>query len=261
MLSEIQKSRVRVHMGVPVVGLPATGSVLGWRYNQQVGQLEYRMNNLQPIEEAQLTGTPTGVAQITGNPQIGDTVTAVIMGVPVSYTVAASDLAAPIPLQSIEQNLGNAITLAGLGYLGNYGIPPQTKPGGGNYFFTGTLIITPTNGQPFTFAMQNVGQTVPYAVQQGVAIPPSITFAETGTTSNGYIAICDYLESRIALASDLVKYQKADVVNFRMNELAERENIYTSWRQRLADIMGVPLYPMGAPPRSGGWGVNTGAIV
>jgi len=248
-------------MGIPVVGLPATGSVLGWRYNQLVGQLEYRMNNLQPIEEAQLTGNPTAVVQVTGNPVIGDVVTAVINGAPVSYTVQASDLAAPIPLQSIAQNWANAITTAGLGYLGNYGIPPKTTPGGGNYFYTGTLILTPTNGQPFTIATQNVGQTVPYVVQQGVAIPPSIVFAETGTLVNGYLGICDYLESRIALASDLVKYQKADVVNFRMNELAERDNIYTAWRQRLADFLGIPLYPMGAPPRSGGWGVNTGAIV
>ncbi len=259
MLSELLKSRVRMHLGIPALGLPQTGSMLGWRYNNEVGTLEYRMINLQPLEEAQVTGLPTAVVQITGNPQVGDRLTVTIgANAPISYTVTSADLAAQIPLQSISQNMAAAITLANQGYLGDYGIPPQTTPEGGLYFWTGTLVIVPTPANPasFTVAVTTTGNTIPYIASQGAPVPPLVTFQETGATVYGYVGICDYLESRIALAADLVKYRSATGaggggVAMRMNELAERKNIYNEWCQRLADFFGISRYPMGRPAAPG----------
>lgn len=259
MLPELTKSRIRMHLGIPAAGIPQTGSMLGWRYNPQVGTLEYRMINLQPLEEGQITGNPTAVVQITGNPQVGDRVTLTIgTNAPISYTVQASDLAVAIPLQLISQNWALAITAANQGYLGDYGIPPQTKPFEGNSFYTGTLIVTPTppGSTTFTIAVATTGNTIPYIQQQGVQLPPSVTFAETNTTVYGYVAICDYLEGRIANAADLVKYAQTKGaggagVAMRMNELAERRNIYNDWCQRLADFFGVSRYPMGRPAAPG----------
>ena len=74
---------------------------------------------------------------------------------------------------------------------------------------------------------------------------------ETSTQLNGYVAICNYLESRMAVSADLTKYAQADVVKMRPNELAERRAQYAEFRQRLADFLGIPMYPMGHPTHSG----------
>jgi hypothetical protein len=259
MLSEVSKSRIRMHLGVPAAGLPQTGSQLGWRYNNQVGALEYRMINLQPIEEAQLTGYPAALIQIAGQPQQGDTVTVTIgSGSPIIYTVTSADVAAAIPLQSISQNLAKAITLANQGYLGDYGIPPQTKPTQTFGSYQGIVLIQPVPpaNAAFSIAVVGTGNTLPYVAQQGVQTPPSVAFAETGITVYGYVAICDYLESRIANSADLVKYATATGaggagINLRMNELAERRNIYDEWCDKLADFFGIQRFPMGRPAAAG----------
>lgn len=266
MLSEVTKSRIRMHLGIPAAGIPQTGSMLGWRYNNQVGTLEYRMINLQPLEEAQVTGIPSAIVQITGTPRAGDTISVTIgSGSPIVYTVTDQDLDADIPLQSIAQNLALAIIAANQGYLADYAIPSQTKPYG-PLAFTGSVIITPLPSSPtaFTIAVSNEGGTIAYVAQQGVQLPPSVTFTETGTTVYGYVAICDYLESRIANAADLVKYQQTKGasgagVAMRMNELAERQNIYNNWCQKLADFFGISRYPMGRPAAPGS-GAFTGSV-
>lgn len=259
MLSEVTKSRIRMHLGVPAIGLPQTGSVLGWRYNNEVGSLEYRMINLQPIEEAQITGNPMALIQIAGVPHLADQVGVTIgTNARIPYNVTSGDLAAPIPLQAISQNWATAITLAAQGYLGDYGIPPQTKPSQTSGSYQGIVILQPIppSVDPFSIVVDTTGNTIPYVAQQGVAVPPSVTFQESGITVYGYLAICDYLESRIANAADLVKYQAAggaggSNVAFRMNELAERRNIYDEWCGKLADFFGISRYPMGRPASSG----------
>src|ERR1700722_8606779 len=63
-LIEQYKSDIRRYLGYPVVGLynqsPAGGSLAnlnsGYRYFESYGQLEYRMNQLKPDEEARVTG-------------------------------------------------------------------------------------------------------------------------------------------------------------------------------------------------------------
>jgi hypothetical protein len=266
MLSDVTKARIRMHLGIPTAGIPQTGSMLGWRYNNQVGTLEYRFINLQPFEEAQLTGIPAATVQVTGVPVAGDVVTvAIAAGAAIHYTVTSDDLAADIPLQSIAQNVALAIVAANQGYLADYAIPSQTKPYG-PLAFTGSVIVTPIPSSPvaFTITASSTGGTIAYVAQQGVQVPPSVTFAETGLTVYGYVAICDYLEGRIANASDLVKYQQTKGasgagVAMRLNELRERQNIYDNWCQKLADFFGISRYPMGRPSAPGS-GVFTGGV-
>lgn len=81
MLSDIQKSNLRRHLGYPVSGLYRTSingqtvadGANGNRYFTAYGALEWRMNNLMPDEEARLVGAAYAAVAITGNPQTGDT--------------------------------------------------------------------------------------------------------------------------------------------------------------------------------------------
>jgi hypothetical protein len=86
-----------------------------------------------------------------------------------------------------------------------------------------------------------------------------VTFQDDSVTCTGYLSICDYLEGKIAQASDLMKYSTADVVTFRRDETQARGALYNVWRKRMADFFGIPIYPMAAVGRFGG--ANTGLVV
>ncbi len=48
---DAEKTDIRRHCGYPAYGSAANGN-MGWRFYQQYGALEYRMNNLSTSEEA-----------------------------------------------------------------------------------------------------------------------------------------------------------------------------------------------------------------
>jgi hypothetical protein len=108
-LSEEDKQSIRRHLGYPVAGLPTLspaggtlmGGAIGYRFTQAYGQLEYRMNSLQPGEESRLMGRCVAALQVAGTPNIGDTLAVTISGgglsTPVVLTVTASlGMAQPI---------------------------------------------------------------------------------------------------------------------------------------------------------------------
>ena len=51
MLLDAEKTDVRRFCGYPAYGAGAAGN-MGWRFYQQYGAMEYRMNNLSPSEES-----------------------------------------------------------------------------------------------------------------------------------------------------------------------------------------------------------------
>jgi hypothetical protein len=81
MLDEATKDRIRVHLGVPVDGVSLNGFTTGYRFFEAapVGLLEYRMINLKPHNEAEITGNPIGDMRLYGIPVPGD-VLAITLG-------------------------------------------------------------------------------------------------------------------------------------------------------------------------------------
>lgn len=72
------KSSIRRHLNYPLIGLYklgpggatlAAGSA-GYRFFQAYGFLEYKMNNLNPDEEARLTGQAYAAAALSGGQPI-----------------------------------------------------------------------------------------------------------------------------------------------------------------------------------------------
>ena len=99
-LTEEEKGDVRRHLGYPVAGLPVlspsggtlmAGSI-GYRFTQAYGQLEYRLNSLQPHEEARLMGRYVAALMVGGTPNVGDTV---------AVTISGGGLANPVTITAI----------------------------------------------------------------------------------------------------------------------------------------------------------------
>jgi hypothetical protein len=256
-LPEFTKSRVRVHLGVPVIGLQDSGNMFGYRFAWVMGLLEYRLNNLQPFEFAGITGTPTASISLMQNGPVvaGNTLTIAINNTPVTYTITPEDAAAQNPVFSIASNASVLLssTLPALVTASaqpaivfpvtTYGENPQQWQ----------MAITSTNNSSFTVAVSGSSSNpYTYIALQGLIPHPNYTFIEDQYTANGYVPICDYLEQKTAGSSDLMKFSKADVVNFRPDELGARSAVYQWWRRKLAEVFGIPLYPLPAVSRYGG---------
>jgi hypothetical protein len=253
MLSDAQKNRIRVHMGVPVLGVEDSGFALGYRFTDEVGLLEFRMNRLQPYEEVGLTGLQIGQVQFViqaGPPLVGTIVTMTVTPaaapstpIVVPYTVKSSD----IDLPTLMRSLSNTWNMAGTTYVAAPGpatvpsVPSGVLPQVQEF----TLAATIAGNFAITCAVSGTPNFFPAISLQGMTAAPSFTSLESGVTAVGYIAICDYMESAVAQTSDLLKYSTADVVRFNPHEGPRRAGLYGYWRKRLADILGIPLYPVG----------------
>ena len=266
-LPEQIKQRVRVHMGGPVMGVQDSGFSLGYRFTNVMGLMEFRLNNLQPYEYASIVGVPVGGGNLQGTPQVGQTVTVNVNGTPYVYTIQSSDLIATTTpavynvtnnvAQLLNANLGASGFVAAPQFAVTYPQPSVSTPQ--PYW---QLSLVSNLGTTFTLTMVATGTLYAVATLQGVQPRPFYTFTDDAFTANGYVGILDYLESKTNAASDLTaKYRKADVVEFRRDELGHRDELYTYWRQRLADYLGIPLYPMQPVAGFGGTDTGTGLII
>lgn len=258
-LMEPEKSRVRLHMGVPVLGVQDSGYALGYRMTNVMGLLEYRMNQLQPWEYGHIVGSPVAALSVMGTPRVGATISATVGALAqYTYTMTSQDMSNADPVFSACQNFANGFNaLNGASYIAQAQpsvVFPITAIGAGPQQWQ--ICFISTGNAAFTFTTTATSGLVTTIVSQGNAPTPTMTFADDNKTCTGYLQICDYLQAKIANASDLAKYSKADVVEFRQNELGYREAIYKNWRQKLADYLGIPLYPMQPVGRFGG--ANTG---
>lgn len=239
-------------MGVPVAGISAPGAMLGWRYNQEVGLLEFRLNNLQPHEEAQITGLPIATVAVNGNTTVGDVVTITLnvggQTANATYTVQSSDIApnnyqtyTQGTLTNVATKLANAVTGLGLGLIGAVGPAPINE----NYPYgiapNAQVIIYQTVQTAFTVTTSTTGNTHLVVAEQGTFIGPQITFNDDNVTCYGYLAICEYLQSKMAQTSDNLSLSQADVMKFRQDEHAARKALWMDYRKQLAQFLGVKL--------------------
>lgn len=275
-IPEVWKTRLRVHMRIPVLGVQNSGFALGFRFSNIIGLFEYRCNNLQPWEIAGLVGLPTASNMFSGTDiQPGDTLTVTITPsvapttpIVTLYTVTPQDMQGQNPYGQVDPfytaatNAANAVTANCGGRFTATSQPsvtwPQTTPGVGQSPWQ--MAYQAQNADDlFALAVAYTGGIYAVVTSQGVRPWPRNTFAEDGVTVSGYIETCNYLESAIMRTSDLIKFPKADVVNIRQDEMEARASLYDYWCERIAEVLGIPLYPLGASSNFGGR--NTGLEV
>jgi hypothetical protein len=269
MLTELQKSKIRRHLQYPVAGLlrtsPAGGTLaqgsVGYRFLQAYGFLEYRMNNLSPVEEAQLTGLAYGAAALVGpQPNTGDSVTLTITptGQAAQTLVAVAPAQSPPGATDARLTLCNALASASAlnPILQAAGIIALTPYGTGAFSQNAVAVPEVSFSAPaaFTITGSSSGTSglTPQITAPGSFIDPS-TSLDGVTTIFGFIPILDGLLNAYATASQNLDTRKADVWEGRINEAGARRSLYENWKQLMADFLGTPLFKQArqAPQRTG----------
>src|SRR5882724_6935529 len=70
---------------------------------------------------------------------------------------------------------------------------------------------------------------------------PNFTDDDTGTVYDGYLAICNVLEGKVAQASGNLDTDKAGEWTARKEEISHRVMLYNLWCRRLAQFLYIPL--------------------
>ena len=252
-LSDLQKATVRRHAGYPAQGLlrvsPAGGTVAdiasGYRFFGAYGFLEYKLNNLQPGEEAILLGLATGSVMLVGpQPNGGDTLSLTFsagpLGSPVTVTVTA---AAPLAGTDNRVTLINAMaaaivlnaTLQSAGFLATapYGTGPVSDVA------VAVAGLGVTCAQAFTLACGGTGLIAPALTSTGAFAPPSAVLVSGGAAVYGYVPIINALEGAWAGASGNLDTDQAAVWKRNVNEERDRERLRNKWRREMCGFLGV----------------------
>lgn len=271
-LTIAQKSAIRRHLKYGVVGQYAVSpggaafaqGTVGYRFFQAYGQLEYRMNNMNPDEEARLVGAPYGAVSLVGpTPNVGDTASITLSGGSIAspQTVTAVVVAPPantppaLPLALSLASLINqnpVLQAAKIYALAPYGSGPyaQNAVPVPELGFRG-----PAGSLPFTVAASGTGLVYPAITADGALLPPGPTSLDGGNTILwGYIPILDGLESAYWTTSDNLDTHIADVWTARANEAGQRRSLYENTVQLLSDFLAIPINrdAKQRPRRSGG---------
>lgn len=255
-LTDAQKAQVRRHLKYDVIGLfqqsPGGGTLgnaaAGYRFFTAYGRLEWRLNNLQPSEEAILLGIAVGgVAMVGPQPNVGDTV---------SVTISSGILSAPQTLTTPPFALTGsdgrlvlcqsiAALVAGSSVLRAAGFVSYTPYGTGP--FAANAVPVPEVGfscpSTFTLSASGTGVIIPQVTSQGVLVQPTASLDGGATTLYGYLNILGGLEGAYAGASDNLDTARADVWTARGNELGLRMSLYETWVGMMSDFLGVPVNP------------------
>lgn len=251
-----QKSSLRRHLGFPVIGLLKVspgGATLGsaaagYRFFEAYGQLEYKMNNLNPDEECRLTGAYLGAAQLTGpQPNLGDTVSLTLSGglIPSPIIVTAT---APAPAVNVDSriNLVNSLAaaIAANTTLQGLGVTSIAPYGTGPFALSAVAVPEIAVEAPFAFSItaSGTGALIPQITANGVQLPPS-TSLDGVTTTWGYLPILDGLEGAWAGASANLDTIQAAVWKGRANEAGARYSLYRNWVGQLSEFLGIPVNP------------------
>ncbi len=254
-LTLAQKSACRWHLGFPVAGLPRVspaggslaGGAAGWRFHQAFGFLEYKLNNLNPDEEARLTGFAYAAIAMTGpQPNQGDTISVTFSG---GNLLAPETVTATMPAPSKDDGrlimvalLAGAVALdtvlqaAGIIALAPYG----SGPFGQNAVpFPEVAFTSPA---PFAIAVSATGPSYPQITATGDRLGPSTELAPNITTW-GFLPILDGLKNAFGTASQNLDTKKAGPWESRGNEIGLRVSLYKNWQGDLSDFLGTPINP------------------
>jgi hypothetical protein len=269
MLTQPQKVAIRRHLSVPFAGTAQAGRLYGWRFTFYSEDLEYRMNNMQPAEEQLITGNALAVWRMDGRPTVGDvltfTVTDTVNGtMTATYTVQQSDFDKPAdpvnpsdssPLYSIALNASLAINnvMASKGYSAVGVMPadlasPQYMP---PYF--SEIDLSGPSSATFTIGVSRTGTTNTLIAQQATTCPVKATLS--GQTLYGYVAVIDSLAMGMAQSDLSLTYEKADVVQFRRDEIPARRALYAEYCTMLSRDLGGKEYVNKLSGGSGGGAV------
>lgn len=251
-----QKSSVRRHLDYPVAGLlkvSATGGSLaspfvGYRFFQAYGRLEFKMNNLNPDEEARLVGLAYGsVALIGPNPTPGDQISVTLSG---GGIATAQTITATCPNFGQGQDglaaFANALAAAAIAnpVLQAAQIVTVTPFGTGPFNQNQLPLPEVAFTSPSTFQITNpqgTGVIVPQITSSGKLLNPSAQVDGTNTVY-GYLNILDALEGAWAGASQNLDTQKAGPWQGRSNEIGQRLSLYKNWQIRLSRFLEIPLW-------------------
>lgn len=255
-LNYAQKSSVRRHLDYPVVGLLKTspaGATLGnafngYRFFQAYGRLEYKLNNLNPDEEARLVGLAYGAVALIGpQPNVGDQI---------SVTLSGGNIAAPQTITAICPAVGagydarvalaNALAVAAIANttLQAAQILTVTPFGTGPFSMNDVAIpeVAFTSPVPFLVGSPSgTGVIVPQVTAAGTMLPPSSQLDGVNTFW-GYLPILDALEGAWAAASQNLDTMAAGPWKARGNEIGQRLALYKNWQIRLARFLEIPIY-------------------
>lgn len=271
-LMEVEKQNLRRHLNYGAIGLyrlsPAGGTLApvntGLRFFNSWSQLEYKMNNFLPNEEAALTGRSYGaIGFVNSNPvnfstpvDPGSTIVINISSdlfsaspVTLNYTVVQGDTLLSICGSLAQQAALNSVFIsAGFYCLNNYGAGPygQLSSPLGQYVSLPIVSFLGPTGSCFSLTTSGTGNTAPQIVSQGMPINPSLTSGMTvpSTTLWGYIPILNYLEDQMAgQVSDNLSVYKANDATLRMSEAKDRIRLYKFYVQRLSDFISIQVNP------------------
>ena|ERR1700682_5049817 len=242
-----QKSDVRRHLGIVVAGLarnsPSGGTVasgnINWRFMQEEGILEYRMNNLAPDEESRLVGKAYGAVGVSyptlgaGN-QLQVTVSGGGLGAPVvvTYTTIAADTAIAVVAQVANLlNANSSFSSNGMQAIAPFGTGAfaQNFPGGnpsGNISVPIAQLAV-TNATTFTISSVPTGMGS-FTTANGILLPPSVTLgpANALVTTNGYLPILNLLEAAKYGSTANLDTASADVWVHDPREIDNRQRLY-----------------------------------
>lgn len=248
------KSRMRFHLQYPTIGLApisVNGSTLasgmvGWRFFEAYGMLEYRMNNFAPDEEARITGRAYGSVAFVGSDNVnGTTVSLTISGgglsTPqvVSYTGNSTDNRLSfITALSIAANQNATLTAAGFNALSPYG----TGAFAANAIPVPELSIT--NNLTFTLAVTSTGNIGATITANGILLSPQVITDDTTTpvtTTYGFLNVLDFLYGAVPGSTVNADTSKADVWTHNDREIEFRYKLYRSFQHEFSMFCGIPL--------------------
>lgn len=272
MLTNDEKSDVRRHLDYGVIGQyrqsPVGGTLApfntGLRIFGSWGQLEYKMNNLLPGEEARLTGRSYAAIGFSNpNPlnftvpiQPGSTIQVSVAStlfsaspVVVDYTVSSTDTFLTVCGQIANLfGLNGVFTSAGFYAFNDFGAGPYGQPTNPSQLVTFPIVsfVAPVPGVNFTITVTGTGSTIPQVTRQGYPLNPSLTSGLTypPTIINGYVPICNYLEDQMfGQVSDNLSAYKANDAILRMAEPKERIKLYKMAVKRLSTYISIIQNP------------------
>jgi len=270
-LTIAEKSSCRRHLKYPVVGnysispagaAFAQGSI-GYRFFQAYGALEYRLNNMNPDEEARIVGAPYGAVALIGpQPNQGDTVSVTLSGGAIASPQTVIVTAGP-PIPNTDMRLPLILAIAA-GINGNpvlqtakiYALAPYgTGPFANNAVPIPEVGIRAAAGvaNQFTVATSFTGACPPTITATGTLLPPTTSLDGGNTTLYGYLPILDALEGAYWSTSDNLDTAKADVWTSRSNEAGQRRSLYENTVALLSDFIGIEVctFSRQKPKRSG----------
>ena len=272
-LTEVDKVQVRRFLDYSAIGLyrqsNGGGSLApfntGFRMFNSYGNLEFKMNNLLPEEEATLTGRPYGAiafnqpnpTQYTIPVDSGSTVQVSIAStafgssspVVLNYTVLEGDTFLTI-CGNIAQLAASNGVFSGAGFyaMNGYGAGPIGQPQDPSQQVTMPIcsFVAPTPCTPFTLTVTGTGQTIPQIIANGSPLPPSLTSNLTfpATKVFGYLPILVYLEDQmLGSTSDNLSVFKANDAILRLTEMKDRKMLFKTQCNRLAVFLGIMKNP------------------